>query len=214
MLTKKSIIFLKKSIGEIYSFCKLNEGFQNTIYKIESQKGDFCLRISKRDSKKHVQYEVSLLSYLKKIPVIRLQSVDGNYIFSIEGNTAILYSYIDGNLVEDNSLEELKIVGQFLGEFHSLCVKIKYPKDCFEFYSLPDKVILEHKNYIYSMNIPHKKLLSQIVSELRQNTLSDKQPSGPIHVDFGPKNTLWRDGTLVAVLDFDNAYNGPYILDL
>ncbi len=95
MINKEAILFLADSIGEIYSFHKLNEGFQNTIYKIESERGDYCLRISKRNSREHVQYEIDVLLTLKNLPVIQLQSVDGDYIFSVDGKTVILYSYVE-----------------------------------------------------------------------------------------------------------------------
>lgn len=163
MITKKSVIFLQSTIGIIYSIHKLNEGFQNTIYKIESQKGDYCLRISKRNSKKHVQYEVDILECLRNFPVIKLQRVGGEYIFSVEGKAAILYLYIDGDFKENNTLKELNIGGEFLGEFHNECTDIKCPRDHFEFYNLSDRMIQEYSTYIADVDIPHKELLPKIV---------------------------------------------------
>ena len=214
MINKESIIFLTDTIGEIYSIEKLNEGFQNTIYKIESWKWTYCLRISKRNTKKHVQYEIDILQCLKDLPVIKLQSIDGKYIFSVKGKVAILYSFIDGIIRENNTPEELNTVGKFLAKFHNQCKNIKYSGVRSELYSLPDRAIKEHQLYIHKMNISYTELLPGIISELRKNILSDLHPSGPIHVDFGPKNTLWKNGELAAVLDFDNAYKGPYILDI
>ncbi len=161
-----------------------------------------------------MQYEVDILECLRNFPVIKLQRVGGEYIFSVEGKAAILYLYIDGDFKENNTLKELNIGGEFLGEFHNECTDIKCPRDHFEFYNLSDRMIQEYSTYIADVDIPHKELLPKIVWELTDNTLSHEQPSGPIHVDFGPKNTLWKNGKLVAVLDFDNAYNGPYILDI
>jgi Ser/Thr protein kinase RdoA (MazF antagonist) len=39
-------------------------------------------------------------------------------------------------------------------------------------------------------------------------------PRGPIHVDIKPENVLVRQGKLVGVLDFDNSYVGPYLVDI
>ena len=66
-------------------------------------------------------YEIDILLNLKNLPVIKLQSVDCNYIFSVEGKTAILYLYIDGIVKENNNSEELNMLGKFLAEFHNQC---------------------------------------------------------------------------------------------
>ena len=39
-------------------------------------------------------------------------------------------------------------------------------------------------------------------------------PSGPIHVDIKPENVLVNKGEVTGVLDFDNTYIGPYIIDI
>ena len=39
-------------------------------------------------------------------------------------------------------------------------------------------------------------------------------PHGPIHADVKPENVLFRRGKLSGVIDFDNAYRGPLLLDL
>lgn len=198
----------------MYAIEKLNEGFQNEIYKIKSQKGEYCLRISKRNSPKHVQYEIDILRCLTDLPVINLQSVNGEYIFSVSGKTAILYSYIDGEIKHNNTDEELRIAGAFLADFHNSCHDIGYLETRFEYYNLSEQIIEEHKNIINDSLIPYREFLPEIIAGLSLNILSKKLPSGPIHVDLGPKNVLWKDGELAAVLDFDNAYNGPRVLDI
>lgn len=214
MIKKESIIFLADSIGEIVSFYKLNEWFQNIIYKIESKKGEYCLRISKRNSREHVQYEIDILRSLKNLPVIQLHSVDDDYIFSVDGKTAILYEYIDGTINLDNTIQELYLAGKFLGDFHIQASHIPYSRHRFEFYDLPDETIQKYIQCIDDSGLSYRELLPEILSELKENNLSDALLSWPIHVDFGPKNVLWKDGKIAAVLDFDNAYRGPYILDI
>ena len=214
MIKKYSVIFLTDTIGEIFSFQKLNEGFQNIIYKIESGKGLYCLRVSKRNSPKHVQYEIDIVQSLQTLPTIRLQKIHNQYIFSLEGKTAILYSYIDWEIAEDNTLEELVEVGGFLADFHNLCGHITCPEDRIQLYDLPEWKISEYQKIILEGQIPYTEMLPEITRELRENRLSDNLPSGPIHADLWPRNILWHGGKIVAVLDFDNAYHGPYILDI
>ncbi len=214
MINKKSILFLQSVIGDIYSVSKFNEWFQNIIYKIESKKWSYCLRVSKRNSPEHVKYEIDILWSLKNLPVIELESIDGEYIFSVEDKVAILYKYIDGCIQENNTPQELKIVGNFLGSFHISNQGVLCPIGHQELYNLSDKIIQKYQKYIYNSDVPNRELLPKVIAEIQTNRLSEMNPKGPIHVDFSPRNTLWNDGELAAVLDFDNAYHGPYILDI
>ena len=106
------------------------------------------------------------------------------------------------------------MVGAFLGDFHVQASEIQCPMHRFEFYNLPDETIEKYMKCINDSDVPYRELLPKIIRELKENGVSHENPTGPIHVDFGPKNTLWKDGRIAAVLDFDNAYSGPYILDI
>jgi homoserine kinase type II len=39
-------------------------------------------------------------------------------------------------------------------------------------------------------------------------------PSGIVHGDLFRDNVLFRDGTIVALLDFESAFHGPFVYDL
>ena len=82
------------------------------------------------------------------------------------------------------------------------------------FYDLPLAKIQRIKHEILASDIPYKEKIDDIAKELEAVSLNSHLPSGPIHVDVKPDNVLFEGDILSGVLDFDNAYIGPFILDV
>ena len=59
-----------------------------------------------------------------------------------------------------------------------------------------------------------KPLLRQIESRLNQPPAHSLNSPALLHGDFWPGNTLWHDGRLVSIIDWENAHIGDPLIDL
>lgn len=97
-----------------------------------------------------------------------------------------------------------------------------------EFSFTPNKITfsLETKGYGFSLNedqIPQnlnsqidkvKQLISWKNKDIKSGNTQQKNETVLLHGDFWPGNTLWQDGRLVAVIDWEDAALGDPVSDL
>ncbi len=201
-------------IGEVKSFSHFNEGFQNTIYKIRSTKGQFCLRIYNKNKKSHISYEIAVLDRLRGLKVPRLIRVKGSYLIRFNRKYAILYEYIKGDNPRRISEKHLEQVGEFLAEFHKRVNGFTWNKYRYEWYNVPDWEIKKYAAFSRKKKLKYLEFLPDIIKDLRANRLDERLPKGPVHVDLSAGNSIFHKGELNGVVDFDNSYIGPFILDI
>jgi Ser/Thr protein kinase RdoA (MazF antagonist) len=201
-------------IGKIHSITFLKGGFQNTIYRIKSEKGDFCLRLANWHDKDHVLYEALLLARARGPNIPDIIKVRGSYVVKVGSYYGTLYRYIPGKHRTTFSKSQLIQLGKFLAQYHKRTKGFTWPKPRYEFYNIPDKKINLYVRVAKKAKLKYLNMLPGIVADLKHNRLNSNLPKGPIHVDIGPRNVLFYKGNLSGVLDFDNSYIGPLILDL
>ncbi|NOX71387.1 MAG: phosphotransferase [Candidatus Micrarchaeota archaeon] len=201
-------------VGEIKNISYLNKGFQNTIYLIDASKGFFCLRIYNKNKKAHISYEVSVLGLLKGMKVPEPVSVDGKRIIRFNDKYAILYKYIPGKHLKRVTEKQLMQIGEFLAEFHKRVRNFQWNKYRYKWYEIPDWKIRKYAAYSRKRKVKYIEYLPDVIKGLKANRLDERLPKGPIHVDLSINNVLFHNGELSGVLDFDNSYIGPFILDL
>lgn len=201
-------------LGPIAEVKELAVGIQNYVFLLDSPLGKHCLRMHKFRGREHVSYEVKLLSLLRGEKVPQLVRDREGFIFMVGDRPATLYPFIAGKHLTEFSADQLAAVGVWLARFHNKSAGFVWEKERFEFYNLPDEVIEKYRLFVLDQQLSYCELLPSIISDLRLFRLSSELPQGAIHVDIGPKNVLFHDGELSAVIDFDNSFVGPLILDL
>jgi ethanolamine-phosphate phospho-lyase len=204
----------KLNIGKIESIKIFNKGYQNIIYLICSSKGKFCLRISKRRTYNHVLFEVKVYEKLNYNFVPKIIKVNEKFVFYINKRPAILYGYIDGNIPKKINNALLEEIGKKTALMNLKLKNFVWKKRRFEFYNLSDSKIKRYHKFILNSNIKYKSLLPQIIDELKSNKPNPNLMHGAIHVDIGPKNIIVNKNKISGIIDFDNGYIGPLILDL
>ncbi len=204
----------KLSIGTITSMTRYAKGQHNQTFKVVTDKSVFTLRLYKYKKLPDIKFEIALLNLLRGLPVPKLVKRNKRYYTQIDGKYAILYTFIPGTHLQTYTTKQLKEVGGFLAKFHTRGEKFIWRKPRYKFYNLPDSKIKRFAALAKRAHVPFLKILPSIICELRENRLHPELPQGPIHVDVKPENVLFDNGKLSGVLDFDNSYIGPYLLDL
>lgn len=203
------------NLGRSRRILEIKKGLINKKYLLSTSKGKFVLRISLRRTSRDLKFEVDLLNHLKNLPTPQLvRNKKGDYIGRVGERPFIIYRYISGQPVKRISMNLIKQIALFQAEFHCQGEKFKSKIKREPNYNLlPSKVknlskIIE-KYFRGSLND-----FKKIKKDLLAVKLSKNLPEGPIHVDIKPENTLVRNNKVVGILDFDNSYRGPFLIDI
>ena len=205
------------NLKEVQSFEGINEGIQNTNYKIKIDSKDFILTIYENINRiDDLDFFLSLMNYLSSkgikcpIPIVNSKS---NYVGEIKSKPAALLTFLDGkstlNIKKDHTFE----VGKVLAEMH-LNTK-DFPLEKINDLSVDgwEKLLIKNKNKIdkFEKNL-YKKIEDKIII-IRKKWPKDL-PSGVIHADLFPDNVLFRDGKVSGLIDFYFSCNDYFVYDL
>jgi len=205
------------NLKEVQSFEGINEGIQNTNYKIKIDTKDFILTIYENiNNIDDLDFFLSLMNYLSskgiKCP-IPIENSKSNYVGEIKSKPAALLTFIDGkstlNIKKDHTFE----VGKVLAEMH-LNTR-DFPLEKINDLSVDgwEKLLIKNKNKIdkFEKNL-YKKIEDKIII-IRKKWPKDL-PSGVIHADLFPDNVLFKDGKVSGLIDFYFSCTDYFTYDL
>lgn len=201
-------------LGRIRRYRRFRVGQANKTYLVTTSSGRYCVRVYQHKAPDEIAFELALLNHLSNLPAPRLQPIGKRYYGTIDGRPATVYDYIEGAQLRVFSERQLFEVGRWLARFHVRGLTFKWPGRRFRFYDLPPRRIKRVVRLAKQRRLPHRRLLPRLVYDLRRYAPPPSLPQGPIHVDVKPENVLFNHGHLSGVLDFDNSYIGPYLLDV
>jgi len=205
------------SLKEIQSFEGINEGIQNTNYKIKIDAKDFILTIYENiNSIDDLDFFLSLMNYLSskgiKCP-IPIKNSKSNYVGEIKSKPAALLTFLDGkstlNIKKNHTFE----IGKVLAEMHLNTKDFPLKKTNDLSVDGWEKLLIKNKNKIdkFEKNL-YKKIEDKIII-IRKKWPKDL-PSGVIHADLFPDNVLFRDGKVSGLIDFYFSCNDYFVYDL
>jgi len=174
------------------------------------------LKIAVRNNSNKLNYEINLLNKIKNLPTPRpLKTKSGNYTFDYKGHRTFIYPFLVGKEESKFTKKMLFEVGEFLGKLHLQTKGFKSSIERTDYYTITPKKL--KRVLKESRHLKHPKV-AETISYLKENAFKYKLPSGlpsgAMHIDVKPENTLFNKGKLSGVVDFDNAYPGPLVFDL
>lgn len=174
------------------SLVQTTDGVSDSVYLLEEK---FVLKIFESPSLEIIENEKKLLKMTSTLKVPEI--VDSFYI---REKPAVIYTQIAGKSVDKPQIDQIRQIGSFLKEFHSLTKTLK-----------SSNPILFSKNRLETliMDSGNDELLKHFKSiniELKED--------GIIHGDLFCDNAKFQNGLLSGVYDFSEACNGDFIFDL
>jgi len=167
-------------------------------------------------TKREVLFEAKVLDKLKNFEVPRIIKNKNQQDISIfQTKQVILYKYIPGKSSPKTNKKILFQVGVLLAKIH---IKTKGMHDNYS-----KKRILSYKSDLLHKdikkfqkvkNLALKKYLKYIEENIFKYNKLDNLPKGAVHNDFKPDNTILQPNGKIGLIDFDNIYFGPLIVDL
>ena len=193
--------FEKEFIEDIYSISikkieNINSGILNSNFYIFTDNKKYVLRIFEetRDYKEDEQ-ELILLEKLKNIiPVsTAIKNKKEEYISVLNNKKFSLFEYINGESIKKTNQFLIREIGRYLGKFHGFTANIKA-----EDFNRSTRI---------NFDFYYKKIKEANIN------FSDL-PSGIIHSDIFPDNVLMENNKINAIIDFNESYYAPFIIDL
>lgn len=203
------------NLGKVKKVFKLSGGLMHKMYKVETDKGIYCIKILNPEvmARKNaynnfvISEKVSNLAKENGIPVSSALDIDGNYLTKLDDMYYMIFNYIDGKTLEDDEItvEHCKKIGNVLAHIHNLDYKeiglenniveykrlydwenyINNPK--FNSMSYKDLFLLNYKKYNSMLKRANERL----------NASNNNQTI--CHSDMDPKNVMWNNGNPIII---------------
>jgi len=217
IVTKKEIESALNNyrLGRLESYCVPKQGLLNKVVFLKTTKGRYVLKVA-LVNEGTLGYVLGLLDHIKMKTAPRPFLTRDKKLYSVcYGHKAFVYPFISGNIPKRLSSRMIGEIGRFLAEYHKRSRGFKAHFKREEILSLSSALInMAIKRAKRVRGAEEREAVRYIEKEIKKYKLSKDLPSGPIHVDIKPDNSLFVGNRLQGVVDFDNAYQGPLILDL
>jgi homoserine kinase type II len=202
-------------IKEVINTKLLTKGFANCNYKIKTEKGDFFYRVcTQQEDLKNIIYEVDILLELKKInfpTAYLIPKKDGSFISESKTDKVLIYEFKEGLEPELNH-QTAGEIATGLAKLNSFKGYGKYPRKnvvhmdyCFELIEQFKTAPFQYSE-IYTYFEDQTEYLLKPVSQIL--------PIGLIHGDVFPDNTLFKNGRLLALIDFEEACVDKLLMEI
>jgi homoserine kinase type II len=202
------------ALGPLKSFEPIGHGISNSNFKVELPDKKILLKISDDKGEADLLAEIKLLEFLKSqnfpYSIYPLERPSGEVIYHYKDKVGLIFNFIEGYIPLPNE-ETCKKIGESMGKLHKL--KPVSTLRSYESVGYGPKTILK---YLEQKSCPKDFITAfkEIFPDNLEKFLSIHFEEGFIHGDLYYDNTLFVDSGLKAVLDFEQAGLGPFILDL
>ena len=212
------ISFLENyKIGSLIAFEGIQEGVENSNYKLITSSGSYILTIfEKRVEKKDLPFFVELKNHLVRKNFMcpkPINSKVGSYINQIKNKPCLINSFLKGKKISFVNTNHCHQLGKQLALMHI---------DTYDF-KLSRKNSLNQKNwrkllekFKYNKNTKYKKLFNEISLELKflEKNWPRNLDKGVIHADVFQDNVFFKNGIFSGIIDFYFACNDYYAYEL
>jgi homoserine kinase type II len=209
---------------------QLPSWWANIVLQVGADRERLVLRRYGVTPPEEVRWELAVLDHLQKhgfptfAPLSRSDAADDR-LADFLGRPAILYPFIDGQRgCEIDWSLALAETADVVARLHALTQGIAVPHPRVRSGTESRRIIRQLLNLTAQDGVaPHASILSDFVERARQaiedfetrlEPYVEALPHGVVHHDAHCENVLFSGDRLVALIDFDDAYEGYLVADL
>ena len=211
------IVLREYSIGKLEKFDPIEEGVENTNYRILVDKKKYILTIyEKRVDKKDLPFFCNLTTELFKRKFkcpLPIKNKKNEMISDYKDKKLTILSFIEGeSKLILNEIESYK-VGLETSKFHMITNEIKlYRKNALSIDSF-EKIYNEIKNTNKKKNDLRLKFIKDNLNEI-VNNWPKNLPDGIIHGDIFIDNIIFKNDNINGIIDYTFACNDFFAYDI
>lgn len=195
----------------------MSTGISNSNYAVKTQIGEFILKVSNDKDELEMQEEMQFLERIKQwgfaySPLPR-KTLNGQWIYHYQKMHGALFPRLKGTCPTPSE-DVCRQLGQALGELHSL--SIPRDKSGLRLFAKLGHPPMEIAYYITRPQCPpdFQQTVNFLFPQGIDKAFAGTWEIGALHGDFYFDNSLFAQGHLSAVLDFEQAGIGACIYDL
>ncbi|MDG4803225.1 phosphotransferase [Micromonospora sp. WMMD980] len=199
----------------------MSGGIINTNIRVDCTDRPYLLRIYQAErSIDEIEFELSALRRLHDggIPVQRPVDPVENRPRELEGRLYTILTFIEGEIMDEAEVSPAigKQMGRFLGDMQNALegfVPAGQKARCDG--DFIDNLVREAVGALHARGeVPLAESITARWQQAREPFLADELPLGLVHADLYPGNVILRNGSVVGVIDFDDAYYGTQFFDV
>ena len=199
------ILLNKYEVGNFLSMSEIQEGVENSNFKIITDKDNYILTIyEKRVNEKDLPYFINLMEHLNNNGVNcpkPLNDKSGIKFQEIKNKKSLLTTFLSGSSLKDINKDHCYELGKSLANFHLKGENFIQKR----YNDLGYKSWLNlFKQGIKSVNLDNKRDLKKF-ENIIINTVKDwpeHLPKGNIHADLFPNNVFFTNEKISGIIDF------------
>lgn len=218
-LTEINEILSHYELGHAVDYQATIAGISNSNYRVNLNTGQsVLLKVSNDKTVEQLVNEQNILLKLKKynypFSLNPFETIQGKPIYQHNGLHGVVFPFIDG-LPPVIDSKTIKQIGMALGKLHSLEIH-KEDLDTIRPHDLVGYGGMNVYDYAYSKDAApmFKEYFEKLIPENLKDIPYELFPAGIIHGDLYFDNSLFNNGDLVTLIDFEQAGRGRFILDL
>ena len=211
-------LFLKDyNLKKVQSIKGINEGIQNTNYKIRIDEKDFILTIYESiNNTDDLDFFLSLMNFLSskgiKCPT-PIKNSSLNYIGNIKSKPAAILTFLEGKSVLDIKKDHTFEIGKVLAEMHLSTLDFPMKKINDLSISGWERLLIKNKDKINKFETNLFRKIEDQITKIKYEWPKNL-PSGVIHADLFPDNVLFKNGKVSGLIDFYFSCNDFFVYDL
>ena len=212
-----AFIVAKYSLGEVRSVERLSGGTTQANYRLTTSSGFFVLRSYLTRNTEYVSFEIDALSQLAAARFECQRPIadrEGQFIGQHDGKPFAVFHYLEGE--RDYSEWNHVQVASTIARMHLLSqpMQFVYSDSRYRYDQRSCLRTAELNLSGHDNEVEAAKTLRWLRREIESLDLPTELPVGFCHCDLNPSNFLYRDGELVAILDFDMASQTQLLYDV
>ena len=211
-------LFLKNyNLGNLLSFVEVQEGVENSTYKLKMSSGTYILSIfEKRVKEEDLSFFIKLKNHLINKNFLCREPIsnnDGDYINRIKNKCCVVIKYLNGKNIEIIENIHCNLLGNEVAQMHIKASDFKLTRKN----SLNQKNWKNlFKNFKNNKNNNFSNLFDNINNELifLDERWPNELPVGIIHADIFKDNVLFENNKISGIIDFYFACNDFFAYEL
>jgi len=205
-------------LGDFVDFNYISEGTVQTNLLIKTTGGNYVLRYYENRPLESVLFEINLIRYLRRrnypCPA-PFKNRDGDFTGMYNNKPYAIFEFIDGEHIENPDEGQRRQLIRRVAELHNITKNYRplYRKFRWNYSAELCKRLAQEKAE-RTGTTDSKRKLNWLENELSSLKLPGSLPKGICHCDLHFSNILFKNGELVALIDFDDANYTFLIYDL